>query len=263
MMKYDVVFVVLVFRNTKDLEEFFLNFKILKTKVIVVNSYYDQQTDNTLRFIAEGNGADYITVPNNGYGYGNNRGCEYAINHYEFDYLVISNADVVISCFDSSLLYKYKNCIIAPRIQTIHRKDQNPFLPYNCDFYEKTKYYCYKKKYNSLLLLINSVSRLEREIFLKVLWPTFHRRKVYAAHGAFVIFPKSVVEKLFPIYNEKIFLFSEERHLAKLAQQNTISTVFVPEIVVVHKEDGSVSLINNIFEYLRNSFMEYYDSWYK
>ena len=41
---YDFVFVVLVYRNTADLHDFFAALKVANSKVVVVNSYYDDNT---------------------------------------------------------------------------------------------------------------------------------------------------------------------------------------------------------------------------
>ena len=106
--KYDIVFVVLVYRNTDDLKDFFLHNHIKNSHVIVVNSYYDDVSEGDFRKIAEDNGASFISVPNKGYGAGNNRGIEYALEHFNFDFLVISNADIQISKFDFNLLISHK-----------------------------------------------------------------------------------------------------------------------------------------------------------
>ena len=42
-----------------------------------------------------------------GYGAGNNRGVEYAFNNYNFDYIVISNADIIIEDLKLSNVKKY------------------------------------------------------------------------------------------------------------------------------------------------------------
>lgn len=42
-----------------------------------------------------------------------------------------------------------------------------------------------------------------------------------------------------------------------------IKTVFVPDILVDHKEDGSMSLeYSNEFKLLKQSFVEFYKYWY-
>lgn len=41
-----------------------------------------------------------MNVENKGYSYGNNRGIEYCHNNYEYDYIIISNPDIIIKKFD-------------------------------------------------------------------------------------------------------------------------------------------------------------------
>lgn len=105
-MIYDFIFVVLVYRNTSDLVDFFASLKLERTRVIVVNSFYDKESELQFKQIAESNHADFLSVPNKGYGAGNNRGVEYALKHYDFKYLVISNADVEIKNW---ILQNWKN----------------------------------------------------------------------------------------------------------------------------------------------------------
>ena len=61
-----------------------------------------------------------------------------------------------------------------------------------------------------------------------------------------------------------MFLFSEENHLARLALKNSVPIYMVPEIKVLHKEDGSLKLEKNkemIRKYMRESFIIYYENW--
>ena len=64
MMKYDFVFVVLVYRNTRDLKDFFSSLLLSAVKVIVVNSFYDEESECEFKNIAEANNADFLSVPN-------------------------------------------------------------------------------------------------------------------------------------------------------------------------------------------------------
>ncbi len=81
---YKYIFVVLVYRNTGDLEDLTKNlgekFESGKYRVIVVNAYFDDDTKSESERISNECDADFINVPNKGYSYGNNRGIEYALN---------------------------------------------------------------------------------------------------------------------------------------------------------------------------------------
>ena len=262
-MIYDFIFVVLVYRNTSDLVDFFASLKLERTRVIVVNSFYDEESELQFKQIAESNHADFLSVPNKGYGAGHNRGVEYALKHYDFKYLVISNADVEIKKLDFAELEKYGDGIFAPKILTLSGKNQNPSCPFIPSLLtERYKKWCYFGNHRKLMWLYYISSRLKKCIYY-IFWKC--RRCVFSAHGAFVIFSKDTAKKLFPFYLETMFLFNEEEHLGRLARLHGIKTFYIPEIIINHKEDGSMKIAEiHKFEPLKQqSFAVYYDYWFK
>ena len=60
-----------------------------------------------------------------------------------------------------------------------------------------------------------------------------------------------------------MFLFVEEEHLAQLAIKNNLSIIYQPQILVLHKEDGSTSSLGDNFRFVKDSYLEYYKTWYK
>ncbi|MCD8263180.1 MAG: hypothetical protein LUD02_02680, partial [Tannerellaceae bacterium] len=85
---------------------------------------------------------------------------------------------------------------------------------------------------------------------------------IYAAHGAFVILSKKILQNLSPIYNEDMFLFCEEEQ-SLLSKKFGIDTIYLPKVSILHKEDGSIASVStNSFELTRDSFMKLYESWY-
>lgn len=263
-MRYDFIFVVLVYRNTQDLKEFFLSNQVPSSKVIVVNSYYDDITEKQFAQIAADNNADFIRVPNKGYGAGNNAGCKFALDNYDFKYLIISNADITIKRLSIEEAEKYGKSILAPQIVTLSGKNQNPFWPYKIPKIEfDIKYWMNKNQHTKLVNCIYIFSRIRRTLF-NVDYRITGRRRIWAAHGAFVMFEKSVLQKLYPLYNEDMFLFAEEGHLCKKAESNGVKTYYVPEIEVLHKEDGSVGFVSDkVCEIGRQSSMTFYEYWFK
>lgn len=261
--KYDIVFVVLVYRNTEDLKEFFLHNHLQNTHTVVVNSYYDDISEKVFLQIAEENGASFLSVPNKGYGAGNNQGCEYAMEHFEFDYLVISNADIMIEKLGKDVLQKHGNAIIAPRIVNLRGRNQNPSAPF-CPsrVYEYIRRYVYAGGHRYLIWGVFVFSR-----FTKILFYILHllgRQRIFSAHGAFFIMPHKVLRLLYPLYNEEMFLFNEEEYLGRLCRQKGVPTIYEPAIVVRHKEDGSMRLASvNEFEMMRQSYLIYFDKWMK
>lgn len=260
--KYDIVFVVLVYRNTQDLIDFFLSNKIKDSITVVVNSFYDDETEKEFRQIAEMHGADFISVSNNGYGAGNNKGISYVLNKYDFEYIIISNADIMIDDLVIDNLKHYNNSIIAPKIISADGKLQNPcapFKPLRIEMY--LRFLTYKGKCRKTMYLFYALSRIKKMVF-HLLYP--FKKRIFAAHGAFVVIPKSVLLQMLPLYNERMFLFGEETHLALKAEQCKIPTYYAPQVVVRHKEDGSMKVASvNVFEKERDSFIEIYHYWYK
>ena len=260
---FDYIYIILTYRNVQDLKEFFLKFNIANAKVIVVNSFYDADSDLLFRAIARENGADFISVPNNGYGYGNNMGCRYALEHYQFQYLVISNPDIEIVSYLP--LHELPNdMIIAPDIVTLKNKRQNPYMVWHTALLDKWKYYAIKKNSRFLLYFLFAFNRIARECFLG--YVKLSKKAQYfisSVHGSHVIIPYTVLLKLFPIYNEQMFLFCEEEQMAKLAEKNNVKMVYMPAIKVKHKEDGSVRYLqDNSMEMLKKSYLVYYNTWY-
>lgn len=264
-MKYDFIFIVLVYRNTDDLLDFFKHFHLTNTKVIVVNSFYDYDTERTFKHIADNNGAVFISVPNKGYGAGNNRGIEYALATYDFKYLVVSNADVIIKQLNiEDLIDDYSDCICAPDIVDIRGKHQNPHMAFRRGkFFYSMRYWMHKNHIPGVMFISSVFSRLSKIIFY-ILNKLLHRDLIYAAHGAFVIFPFNVIHKLVPLYNEDMFLFGEETHVGLKAENEGIATKYNPRIIIMHKEDGSVSLENiSTSKIGQESYEKLYEYWFK
>jgi len=261
-MKLDFISIVLVYRNTDDLKEFFANYALPNSKVVVVNSFYDDESELVFSKIAEDNNADFISVPNKGYGAGNNKGVEYALKNYDFKYLIVSNADIIIKDLNLSRVQQYGDMIIAPEIRNANGKRQNPSVPFTPSrMKEHMHYWIVKGKHYKIIWFLFIWSRLNK-IFYYVIckW----KKTIFSAHGAFVIFPKEVLTRLVPLYNERMFLFNEEEHLGRLAASKGIKTCYAEDIKIYHKEDGSMKVANvNQMEQIGKSYLVYYDRWIK
>ena len=245
--KVDIVFVVLVYRNYQDLEEFISSVKTLKSsyKIVIVNAYYDDDSRNKFSEIAELNNCVFLNIDNKGYSYGNNCGIEYVEKHFEYKYIVISNPDIIIKDFPDDL-ERLEGDIIAPMTMTLSGKMQNPMIIKESLFAEKMIYRGLTKNNKFLFYLGIAKNKLSREFFLSI-----HRLKrksaykIYAAHGAFVILSKHAVSVLGTRpYDEKMFLFAEEMVLAWKAKKATLETMYNPAVCVRHKVDGSIKMAN-------------------
>lgn len=258
----DFVFVVLVYRNVEDLKDFFSKFYIPNSKVIVVNSFYDNDSEREFQKIAESNNADFLTVPNKGYGAGNNRGIEYALARYDFKYLIISNADIIIKDLHLDNVKKYGDVIIAPEIRNADGLRQNPSVPFTPSrLREHIQYWMVKGGHLKIRRIMFIWSRISKIVYYMI---SKWKKTIFSAHGSFVIIPRGVLECLHPLYDERMFLFTEEEHLGRLAASKCIKTYYAEDIKIYHKEDGSMSMDNvNVMQRSSQSYIIYYENWIK
>ena len=262
--KYKYIFVVLVYRNTEDILDMLTSVhqQVNNYKVLIVNSYYDNESKKAFEKIAKDHKCDFINVENKGYGYGNNAGIRYAMNNYSFEYIVVSNPDITIRRFDDSQISNLSDGPIGPMITARDNKSQNPYWAIENQLCEYFIYRGYKNKSQWLLLLGIVINKIIREAFLLVfrILPIINVR-VYALHGSFIIYPKTFLDRItMPLYDEKIFLFSEEADLAHDLKSLQIKSTLTKSINIKHKEDGSMGIakIEEKSE-LRKSVIYYYE----
>lgn len=265
-IKTDIVFSVVVYRNTDDLTEFLESIKQNVTvdyRVIFVNNYYDDESRDRVKAIAEENGCDFINSENNGYGSGNNRAVEFAMENYDFEYFIVSNPDIVIKKFDCDKLKTVKEGVLAPEIITVGGKRQNPMYVKDLRSANKKIYRGLKKdkKFSFYFGIgLNKIVRGWHNAFYKLSRKRTHI--IYQAHGSFVIFTSSCLQAIGAPYDEKMFLFAEESYLAYVLKQKNIPTRYCNFISVIHKEDGSMKFRSDINEQLKKSNLYFYENYY-
>ncbi len=267
MEKYNNIFVILTYKNYEDLKECIdsIKEKVSSYKIIVVNSYFDDETMNIFESIAKENNCDFINVENKGYSYGNNVGIDFALKNYYFDYLVVSNPDIIVKDYNQEVLTNNtKYGIIAPKIIARSGKLQNPMCVRRSKLSCKLEYKGFKKDSKFWIMFgigINKINRTLKTFF------HFNKKKpykIYAAHGSFVLLKKDAIQKLYPVYDENMFLFGEESVLAEKAKQKGILIGQFNSIVVNHKEDGSMKLADfSINDELKKSNIYFYENYMK
>ena len=266
--KTKYVFVILVYKNSSDLIECIesIENKVSSYRIIVVNAYYDDTTRADVKKIAISHNCDFLDIENKGYSYGNNRGIEFASNKYEYEYVIVSNPDVVIREFDDSQLTSdFKYDIIAPEIIAASGRYQNPMAIRKNKWSEYLEYIGFKNRNTLLIYSGILVSKLSRWYYAKVRRiacdPVY---KIYEAHGSFVLISHRAIATLTPVYDEKMFLFAEEGVLAAKAKEMNMLTCYFSPISVNHKEDGSMKLSNiSVNEELRKANIYYYETYVK
>lgn len=264
MQKYKFIFVILTYRSYEDIQECINSISACydSYKIVVVNSFFDSASKDIFEKIARDNHCDFINVENKGYSYGNNIGIKYVREKYLFDFLIISNPDIVIKKNAFNYQKFLENpVVIAPCITTRTGKHQNPYWVVENKTAERLIYIGFKKR-NSLIAYTGfAINKLIRIVFIA--YTNLFRKKinkVFAAHGSFIIFNRKVFEKLNVIYDENMFLFAEEALLAHRLKQNNIPILYTNEIEIYHKEDGSVGIAHiDEKSILRKSIIYYFE----
>ena len=247
MLRFKYVFVVLVYKNTQVLLDFFKSFNMPDSKVIIVNSFYDDNSLEECKAIAEKYKSDFIAIPNKGYGYGNNVGCKYAIEHYLFDYIIVSNSDIEIKNLKALDSFDEEVAVYAPYVRIPSSKRQNPNIISCFWVYYLLLKQGYKTGKRWMLTIARAICRLHREItllFCGIL--PIKKLKIFAPHGCFIILTEKAVKKMSPIFNDEMFLYNEELFLGFNCKKNGIPVYFVPELSVYHLEGASSSGNRNV-----------------
>jgi len=259
---FDFVIITLTYENSQDIMDFIVSAKLKiqgTFKIIIVNSFFDNESQEIISDIAKKENCDFLPIENKGYGYGNNQGINWALEHYDFKYLIISNPDIEILNLSVSDLNSSDE-IIGPNIRTLSGKKQNPYFYFKLGFIEMLKYYAFKFDSKTIFyfgIIINKFLRESMLFINRIL--NKDKFRVYALHGSFIIFNRNVFEKMKIVFYEKMFLFSEEVYLAWNAKKLNLKLMVNNRINVLHKEDGSVTLIGDkVSKYEKESFFEYY-----
>lgn len=167
---------------------------------------------------------------------GENKGYFGAIRHVmehcppdNYDYIIISNVDILLSETFFSHLISYKTTIdtgwIAPRIysRTLNM-DFNPQALQRYS-YNKMKALRLLFKYPLLLHLKQKLLHQYREIKVNEAGP------IYAGHGSLIILTTEFFRQC-GIINYPVFLYGEEIYLAEMCQRNQLKVIYAPQIEV-------------------------------
>jgi len=255
---FDVVFVVLVYKNIDVLADFFVSLKLPYTyKVIVVNSFYDEDSKSRCQTVANNNDADFIPVPNKGYSTGNNIGCKHALDNYDFKFLMVANSDVIIHDFSYLSRIQNNRAVIAPDTKMITKKRQNPNIPFKSCLYLKLIDWSYRYDKPIYMTFAHIVNRVYREwvvLMTKIL--RIDMFKIFSAHGSFIIFTYQAAKDLFPIFNNQMFLYNEELYLAYNCKLHNIPLYYTRKLKLTHLEGASSTPSSNSWANHKQSYSE-------
>lgn len=242
MKKIKYCFIILTFNGFDDFKKFYRSLENVKEEfaVLLIDSFSSQLNSDTGKLLAKQLGIDFISVPNRGYGAGNNAGIKFAREHYDFEYLIIANPDTFIESMNYNDISKYgQNVIIGPNIKNLNGKEQNPlyFKKYKIPFWVMRHYI---KKGSSYLLYIYLIINKLYSILFHLKYQHRNSIRVYALHGSFMIIGNRALSTLIPLYDERMFLYAEENHVAERAKSRSIPLFLDKDLRVIHKENGSV-----------------------
>lgn len=265
-MKTDLVFVILAYRSTRDLREFLQAAAApgCTWQAVIVNSFYDEATRAEAEAIARQHGCLFLNVENRGYGAGNNTGLTAALAQTDAPFVVIANPDTRIESLPLARLKAHGRAVIGPEVLGRGGRLQNPLH--------------YRR--NPLVLLFRRLFALTGlrffffvSVFFNKLERAFFRRfgakgaqRVYALHGSFLVFPREVLKELGGgrLFDERMFLYCEENHVAERARAAGIPMIYDPELRILHREDGSsgdARLKAAHFDITRRSLQVFFKNW--
>ena len=247
MKHYKHIFVVLVYRNTDVLDGFFksLEEKVIDFKVVLVNSYYDDSSLEACRAYAERFNCDFLATPNKGYGAGNNIGIAFALENYWFDFLIVSNSDIIIRKLDSLDEFIDKECVIGPETIMLTGKKQNPGqgrYPLLIKLYFILSILGFERDSRFFITCSHACSRFNKILtYLLVSLSGQKIIRVFSVHGSFLIFTAKAVKKLAPVFCDEMFLYNEELFLGLKARKFNIPVYYSKNNLVNHLEGASGS----------------------
>ena len=184
--------------------------------------------------------------------------CMKEYSPHGFDYVIISNVDLLIStdCFARLLQLDLNNQVgwIAPQIySTQEARDKNPKI---------------MNRYTKRALQILNIMYRYPWLF-KLYERTLYKRKqiasesyaegtpIYAGHGSFMIFTRSFFDAIGPL-DYPVFLFCEEIYLAELCRKHHLQVCYFPSIRVMDSEHCSTGKIHSKFYYRYNEEATHY-----
>ena len=223
-------------------------------RIVIVDNNSPDGTGNELeRQLGQEEDVTIIHSKQNlGFARGNNLGFHYAKYELKSDFIILQNADTMVlqEEFQKLVTDEYKQsefAVLGPLVKTPHPPfNSNPGtdkLPDIDDF--KKQLLKYRLHYYLTYLHLDGI--LTR-YHIKKVGPSLIRNidiinhKAYNVklHGCFLVFSPQYIKK-FDGLNDKTFLFNEEPLLFIRLRQNNLISVYLPQVVIFHKEDASTS----------------------
>ena len=244
-----VVFVVLHFITFEDTLECVKSLPA-GAGVIVVNN----GSPNGEIFASDfGREVFIINSPDNlGFANGHNLGFRFAKRELNPDFIVLLNNDVVLPQPDFDLLIQKKFLeldfdILGPDIISLSDGGtQSPSPPF--EILNAGRRIRFEIFFTRVLFLLNffGLYGVFQMLFRKIVRG---KRKSFSGdvagvklHGAALIFSRKFIDRFDGLF-DKTFLFKEEEILSFIAQKESLTVYFTPDLKVFHKEDSAANAL--------------------
>ncbi len=221
-------------------------------KIIIVDN---ASPDNAYQVIAEtfANSLDTVvlkTESNLGFAKGNNVGYQYAVKHFQPDFVVLLNNDVLLfqDDFYGFVNRKFDECPFAVFGPMILTKDgaytSNPVSFDNSPRTEDKVLHLIKKNKIKLVLaklhLLKFVRKYTRNYKKSVGELCYLEDSINVClHGSFMVFSKQYIGSFPQGLDERTFMYGEEPLLQLHVLHAGMKTLYSPNYIVYHKEDAS------------------------
>jgi len=171
---------------------------------------------------------------------------------YQYDYVTISNVDIVVSRSFFSVLSQIEIgdnigwVVTAIKSESLGR-DKNPSVLHR---YSKLRLQILKLTYNSLILPLYEKLYYQKKIGVNY----YGEMDIYAGHGAFMMLTKAFFKRN-RIINYPMFLYGEELYLAELNRKENLRVRYYPTLIINDLEHVSTSLLrrSSYYRYNRNA----------
>lgn len=191
---------------------------------------------------------------NMGFARGNNVGIDYALEKYNFEYIVVLNSDteLIQDGFFERIDEEYNKshfALLGPLvINGAGHCDCSPFLEETLEQALNTKKALLKRRqriknnldyiHNGFVFLYNGIMKKETANPFNIIGD-FHKRQLNVVPcGCFLVFSRDTFTFI-PGFDERTFLFFEEQILFQQLKRNGLTTVYTPDICIYHKQGAS------------------------
>lgn len=223
-------------------------------KIVIVDNGSNNKSCEKLNKIYKGNEKVKLikSQENLGFAKGNNLGFKYIKDNLYPDFIIMCNSDTNLLQDDFlELVYdefkKSKFDVLGPKILLPSGKINNVKLKIPTKIEVKKMLACYKREYITSLLFIykpylffkNSLKKIMRKKNIKQR-DVNKRYENIVLHGSFLIFSKKYID-MFDGIDDRTFLYKEEELLAIRLKRNNLLSIYNPDIIIFHNEDGSLN----------------------